>query len=384
MYHALNDGSVAVIAILFPVFKTIFSLNYTQVGIITGGGLILTLVSQLIIGQFADGKNSAELLSIGLLLVSISMLILTQSGNFFTLILFILMLRFASSFFHPIGVGWISRTFKKDRLDWAMGIQSGCADIGAFIAISTTLYITEIAGWDLTLYLWAILGILGLLIGVSLTYNINIEYLTVKERFKKQITKNSLSKSIQLLKKIKLLAPALMISGAAWGVTITFLPLLLDERTTLSLPIIGILVAVWIGIGSIASFSYGKIASIVDRKKIIYFGYLNIGLMGLLLTYFTNIFILLFIMVFLGISTFLTYPALFSFISEATHESVEGKTFGLIFTLQLGGGTTLLFLGGILSDIFGIWAPFALLGSLSLFYTLILMINYEKPFVAPL
>ena len=74
------------------------------------------------------------------------------------------------------------------------------------------------------------------------------------------------------------------------------------------------------------------------------------------------------------------YPTLFSFISEITHESIEGRTFGIIFTLQLGGGTTLLFIGGILSDLIGIWMPFFLLGIISLILSVFLILYYNKPY----
>jgi len=77
----------------------------------------------------------------------------------------------------------------------------------------------------------------------------------------------------------------------------------------------------------------------------------------------------------LGLSTFLSFPALFSFVSEATHKTVEGKTFGYIFTIQLGVGTVLLFLSGVLADIFGIWIPFALLAVAGLFATILLFSN---------
>jgi hypothetical protein len=63
---------------------------------------------------------------------------------------------------------------------------------------------------------------------------------------------------------------------------------------------------------------------------------------------------------------------------------VEGWTFGLTFLFQTGGGTIILFLGGFLSDLFGIWAPFALLGILSLLFTGVLLFNYNKPFVRPI
>ena len=286
--------------------------------------------------------------------------------------------RFSASFFHPIGVGWISRIFKKDRLDWSMGIQSGSADVGAFIAISTTLYIAELTSWDFPLYLWAIAGCIILLTGLFLTRNIKDENLIVKRNPKKQTIKEAINESKIFLNKIKLLILAFIISGACWGVIITYLPLLLKERIGLSLSYIGLIVAIWIGIGSISAIYYGRICSICGRKNVIVISYLTIGITCVLLSYFTNIAIIILIMVLLGITVFITFPALFSFVSEISHESAEGKTFGTIFTLQLGGGTVLLFLGGYLSDIFGIWIPFAILGILSLILSVILLIYRNK------
>jgi MFS family permease len=263
-----------------------------------------------------------------------------------------------------------------------MGIQSGSADLGAFLAIATTLYIAESTHWTFPLYIWAIVGIIGLLVAILLTQNIDRKYIIVKKETKKQNLKETTREAFSLMKKIKLLLPAFMISGAAWGVVATYLPLLLNERTTLSLPIIGLLVAVWIGIGSISSLSYGRISSRISRKKIILFSYLTLGIMGLLLAYFTNIIIIVVIMVLMGISIFLTYPALFSFVSEITDESAESWTFGITFTFQTGGGTIILFLGGVLSDLFGIWMPFALMGMLSLIMTGLLLAYRKKPIVA--
>jgi hypothetical protein len=55
----------------------------------------------------------------------------------------------------------------------------------------------------------------------------------------------------------------------------------------------------------------------------------------------------------------------------------------LTFTFQTGGGTILLFFGGVLSDLYGIWTPFVLLGSLSLLFSVVLLFNYRKPFAQP-
>jgi FSR family fosmidomycin resistance protein-like MFS transporter len=378
--HAINDGSTAVISILFPIFKDIFLLSYTQVGIITGCGLLITLVAQVGLGRLADGKNVNTFLLTGMLLTALSLLLLNFSNGFYGLLFFIFFMRFATSFFHPIGIGWISRTYKKGKLDWAMGIQSGCADFGAFIAILTTLSITQLTHWTIPLYSWAVICILGLLISRTLTYQLHKDLIIVPKENKKHTLKEMLTDAFSRIKGIQLLIPAFMISGASWGIIITYFPLLLTERTTLSLPVIGFLVALWAGIGSITSVSYGKIRSYIHRKKLLVLSYISIGILCFLLTFFTNLLILISIMIPLGIAVFLTYPSLFSFVSEVTHESVEGWTFGLTFVFQIGGGTILLLLGGILSDYFGIGMPFILLGTLSLLLSIVLLFNYQKPF----
>ena len=383
LIHAINDGSVAVISILFPIFKDLFDLSYTQVGIITGGGLFITLIAQLFLGRIADGKNVNSFLLTGLLLTSVSLVLLTFSNAFITLIFFIFFMRFATSFFHPIGIGWISRTYKKGKLDWAMGIQSGSADIGAFLAILTTLSITQLTHWTIPLYGWACICILGLLASLVLTFQLKKEFVIVPKETKKHSIREMATDAFERMKGIKILIPAFMISGAFWGVIITYFPLLLTERTTLSLPVIGFLVALWAGIGSITSLCYGKIRSFIHRKKLLVIAYVTLGIFSLFLAVFTHIIILIMVMILLGIALFLTYPALFSFVSEVTHESVEGWTFGLTFTFQTGGGTIILFVGGVLSDLFGIWTPFALLGMLSLLFTLVLLFNYHKPFARP-
>lgn len=383
LIHAVNDGSTAVISILFPIFKEIFHLSYTQVGIITGGGLFIMLIAQLALGRLADGKNVNSFLLTGVLLTSISLVLLSFSTDFLSLICFIFIMRFATSFFHPIGIGWISRTYKKGRLDWAMGIQSGLADLGAFLAILTTLSITQLTHWTVPLYGWACICIIGLLISLALTTHLNKELVYVPKETKKHTFKEMATDAFHRMKAIRLLIPAFMISGASWGIIITYFPLLLTERTTLSLPVIGFLVALWAGVGSITSLSYGRIRSYVNRKKLLITAYLTIGILSIMLAVFTQIVILILVMILLGIAVFLTYPALFSFVSEVTHESVEGWTFGLTFTFQTGGGTILLFVGGVLSDLFGIWMPFALLGTLALLLVVVLLSNYQRPFAQP-
>jgi len=378
IYHAFNDGVVVVIPLLFPVFKILFDLSYTQIGIITSGGLLVTLVTQLLIGRISDRKNRIFLLTLGILLMSASVLLLTCVQGFITLMLFIFLIRFSAGFYHPTGIGWISRIFKGKRVDWAMGVQSAAGDFGAFIALLSTLFIVENMNWSFPLYLWAIGGTICLFIGVFLTTNINLDFLKISNNNKKQTIAKSLRKELSYLKKIKMFIPAFIISGAAWGIIVTYLPLLLVEKTHLSLTAIGLLISVWIGIGTIICLVYNKIQKIIGRKNVVLFSYLTMALMAFCLTILTNIFVLIIIMILLGASTFLTYPALFSFVSDLIDKDIIGTTFAYTFTIQLGGGTILIFLGGFTSDIWGIWTPFFILGLISLYVTLKLLVDFKK------
>lgn len=382
--HAINDASIAVISILFPIFKDLFQLSYTQVGLITGGGLLITLVSQLLLGRVADGKNVKSFLFSGLLLTSLSLVLLTFTYEFYTLLLFLFFLRFATSFFHPIGIGWISRTFKKGRVDWAMGIQSGFSDLGTFLALLTTLSISQLTHWTVPLYIWACIGVLGFLTSALLSRHLNRDLVIVHKNMKKSTPRELAADAFNRIHGIRLLLPAFIISGASWNIIMTFFPLLLSERTLLSLPVIGSLVALWAGIGSIVSLSYGRIRSYINRKKIMILSYGILGVLNIILIVFTQLILLIIIMILLGIVVFMTYPALMSFVSEVTDESAEGWTFGLTFTFQTGGGTILLFLSGVLSDYFGIWMPFAILGVLSLIFTCVLLLKYQSPFAQPI
>jgi MFS family permease len=86
-------------------------------------------------------------LLLGTFLLGLTFLLIPFAQGFLTLVLFVFLHRFAASFFHPTGIAWISKIFKKDRLDWAMGIQSDFGDFGVFIAILTTPFIVEFKSW---------------------------------------------------------------------------------------------------------------------------------------------------------------------------------------------------------------------------------------------
>jgi len=51
-----------------------------------------------------------------------------------------------------------------------------------------------------------------------------------------------------------------------------------------------------------------------------------------------------------GAFLFVTYPALFSMITEVTGPGERGTAFGILFGFQLGGGAVAVYLCGIIAD----------------------------------
>ena len=82
-----------------------------------------------------------------------------------------------------------------------MGIQSAIGDLGAFIAILTTLYIAEVFGWIFPFYLWAILGLLFLSVGLYLTRNINEKIVYKKKSKTRNSIREKIIESIKILKQ---------------------------------------------------------------------------------------------------------------------------------------------------------------------------------------
>jgi MFS family permease len=220
--------------------------------------------------------------------------------------------------------------------------------------------------------------VLCLLSGLFLTKDTNENIENMKKIGEKIKIGKILNNEYELIKKIKLFLPASIISGSTWGIVVSYLPLLLVERTDLSLSLIGIIISIWIGVGTIICIFYGKIYSFFGRRIVVLFAYFTVAVMAFLLTVITHIFLLILIMVLLGISSFLTFPAIFSYVSEITDETIEGKTFAYIFSVQLGGATILLFLSGLTADIWGIWTPFFILGFFSSLTAILFIINLKK------
>ena len=145
----------------------------------------------------------------------------------------------------------------------------------------------------------------------------------------------------------------------------TFGPSLVRYKFLQSDAVAGGSIAMWILAGSIAAFYFGRLSARFGRYRTLLVAYLSLTGASLAVATLPIEFALPALWT-LGSALFVTYPATFSFISEASHARLQGAAFGIIFGFQLGGGAAGVLLAGFLAGAFGAnpSAPFFLVAGL--------------------
>jgi MFS transporter, FSR family, fosmidomycin resistance protein len=99
--HLLNDMVQSLLPSIYPIIKTSFHLNFTQIGLITLTYQIIASLLQPVIGHFTDKKPIPYSLPIGMVFTLIGVLLLSVAPNFALLLLAASIIGIGSAVFHP-------------------------------------------------------------------------------------------------------------------------------------------------------------------------------------------------------------------------------------------------------------------------------------------
>jgi MFS family permease len=172
---------------------------------------------------------------------------------------------------------------------------------------------------------------------------------------------------------VSLYAMPLAAGGALYGVTTYYGPINLTAAHGWSAGMADLMFAIWLAVGTISSYYFGSISARLGRKRVVTVGYIGsvVGLVALFLT--SEWYLIAPALVVFGGVMFLTYPALFAMVSDVTSSEERGTAFGMVFAFQLGGGSAVVYLCGLIADryddpsyAFPVTAAFAL-ASLAMF-----------------
>jgi FSR family fosmidomycin resistance protein-like MFS transporter len=144
--HLINDLMQSVIPAAYPILKN-FSLNFTQIGLITFVYQLTASLLQPFIGFYTDKKPKPYSLAIGMVF-TISGLALLIATQFWMILVAVSLVGIGSSIFHPAsrvaflgsgGRGLAQSIFQLAVTLEVLGTVAGCYNCGTFNRISSGL-----------------------------------------------------------------------------------------------------------------------------------------------------------------------------------------------------------------------------------------------------
>lgn len=362
IYHLTNDGTVTIVAGQITLLQVAFSFGAFETGLLSGAALLVTALCQIVFGALSDRRDPPRFLRTGILLLGAGTLLVALSTNFWMLLALVALSRIGASFYHPVGIAWIGREFRGPELDRSMGFQSAFGDAGVILGMATTSVIALSFGWRTPFLVWGATNLAAVGLGLLLL------------RRYRPPSPDPGPPQVDYRSLIRAVRPWLFLialGGAAFTILTTFGPLLLHLKFGLDDTSSEVAIAVWILFGAFVAFFFGRVSRRFGRLRTLTASYGCIavasfvgamaGVPGVVLFFFWT----------LGSTVFITYPALFSFVAEASHERLQGAAFGVIFGFQLLGGSVGAFAAGSLAaGLRGVadletTAPFYLLGLLA-------------------
>jgi FSR family fosmidomycin resistance protein-like MFS transporter len=379
IYHLTNDGAVTVIAGQIILLQTQFSFGAFETGLLSGSALLVTAAFQMIFGAMSDRRDPTRFLAFGIVILGVGSGLVSLSTNFWMLLVLVSLSRVGASFYHPVGIAWIGREFQGPELDRSMGFQSAFGDAGVILGMATTSIVAFASGWRAPFLLWGGINLAAVLVSTWL----------VRKRRPPVVPTEELKRDYwKMLRDVRLWLFPLALGGAAFTIFSTFGPLLLHHRFGFPDTLAEVAMAVWILAGALVAFFFGRVSRRFGRLRVLTACYAFIGIACVLgmASGSTSVVLLLFWS--LGSAVFITYPALFSFVAEASHRQLQGAAFGVIFGFQLFGGSLASFAAGALASAFRtvgdfeFTGPFYFLGVLA-FAGLVYLLAIRRRVVAP-
>ncbi len=355
VYHLTNDAAVTVMAGQITVLKAEFTLKYVDIGLLTAIALLVTVVSQIVFGHMSDRRDSSRFLPIGIAFLGIASIAITAARSFLPFLALVAVSRIGSGFYHPVGISWVGRAYSGPDLDHAMGFQSSFGDVGVILGMGSGAFLGAWLGWQVPFLLWGVLNLVAVATGLQL----------VRGRSSPPVSDPAPVDYLAVLRDVRYWLLPIAIGGAIFNIVSNFGPVLLHDRFLVPDAYAGASIALWILVGTIAAFYFGRLSAHFGRYRSLVAAYLFLAVATLVAGTLILPAVLLALWT-LGSALFITYPATFSFISEASRARVQGAAFGVIFGFQLLGGAVSVYAAGWLAQAFGSPAmPFLLAAGLS-------------------
>jgi MFS family permease len=353
-FHALNDATTTVVPMVFPILYGQGRLitRYSQIGLLSNLGLLTTLLVQYFVVRISFRREYQTLMLWSFVGICISLACLPLASSFLALLFLFLFMRVATSFYHPLMIAWVSKSQPAGGLDHAMGIQSGSGNIGVLLAFLSVGYLAQRWNWKTSLLAWSVFGLALGAFGCLVIKGVSS---------KSEITPSlHFSAWLRVLARIRHLIPGFIFGGAGWAVTIYYAPSLLNHEFSVPIGRTGLYLAMWIALGTISGYGYGRMSRLFGRRTVFLMSIGGAALSLALIGFAPSRSVAVLGLLVFGVFLLMTYPSIHTFVGSSVPHHDQTQAFSWVSNLQILSGALVALLAGLLSDRFGIRAPFLL------------------------
>ena len=99
--HLLNDMTQSMVSACYPMFKDLFNLNYSEIGLITLTSQMTASLLQPLVGLYTDRRPQPFSLAIAMGFTLVGLVMLSRAGSLHMILFSSALLGVGSSVFHP-------------------------------------------------------------------------------------------------------------------------------------------------------------------------------------------------------------------------------------------------------------------------------------------
>jgi MFS transporter, FSR family, fosmidomycin resistance protein len=361
--HATNDGSVYILSSLFPIVLSLFNLSVFQVGIIVALGYLVNILFQPVVGHYSEGRDPARLLAIGISVITVSIISFIFATGFLSLLASVVLLRLGSSFFHPVGISTISKSYSGARLQKSMGFQSAFGNLGVLLVFLTSAPLYLALGWRATFVVFAIWTVADVFLTLTI---LSGRHSTIAN--KPQPPSSSQPRSKRTIPVFFVVAA--FISGGTYAVILNFANIFLGTRAHLDVSQANLVVSAFIALASLGAIATGGSTRFVPTNRLLAISYLVASCSVAAFTLLSgNVILATITLLATGFSISATYPLTYTELSRylGSVGQQSGGSFGVLSSGQTIGASILGLASGYVSQFFGLEVSFGTVALLALF-----------------
>ena len=359
--HAVNDGSVYLLSSLFPIVLAIFQVSVFQVGLLVAIGYFVSVVCQPIVGHYSEGRNPGHLLASGILVISLSIVSFVFAAGFIGLLISVVLLRVGSSFFHPVGISAVSKTYVGPRLQRAMGFQSSFGNLGVLLVFLSAAPLYFAVGWRSTFLFFAALTIADVMITL-----LALRRSPAGRSGERDSVSSNTLRSGRLTLPVFFVTVA-FISGGSYAVILNFANIFLGTRAGLGAFESNLVVSGFIAAASLGAISTDLWARFSRTGVNLSISYLLASAALALFTVFSsNVLVGIVALLATGFMISATYPLTYTELSNHVGNSgiAAGRSFGVLSSSQTVGASVMGFASGYFSQFLGLDFSFGVVSAL--------------------